>query len=160
MNNLIVNKLRTRFPESIESTDEFRGDLTVQVKKSDAVKVAEFLKSDPELLFDLPVDVVGVDMYRPENRFEVVHILYSTLNKHYLRLKMLVDEEDLVVPTLSTVWSGTAWNEREVYDMFGIRFAGHPDLRRMYMPEDYQYYPLRKDFPLMGIPDSIPLPRK
>ncbi len=160
MNDLIIAKLKERFPGSIESTTEFRGDLTVQVKKSDVVQVAEFLKTDPELLFDLLVDVIGVDMYRPENRFEVVHILYSTTNKQYLRLKILVDEEDLVAPTLSTVWLGAAWNEREVFDMFGIKFAGHPDLRRMYMPEDYQYYPLRKDFPLMGIPDSIPLPRK
>jgi NADH-quinone oxidoreductase subunit C len=160
MNSLIIEKLKNRFPDSIESTNEFRGDLTVQVKKSDVVKVAEFLKTDPELAFDLPVDVLGVDMYRPEYRFEVVHILYSTKHKTYVRLKVLVDEDDLVVPTLSTVWSGAAWNEREVFDMFGIRFAGHPDLRRMYMPEEYQYYPLRKDFPLMGIPDSIPLPRK
>jgi NADH-quinone oxidoreductase subunit C len=160
MNALIIEKLKQHFPDSIEATDDFRGDLTVQVSKNALVKVAEFLKSDPDLSFDLPVDVVGVDMYRPENRFEVVYILYSLKNKKYLRLKVLVDEEDLVVPTLSTVWVGAAWNEREVFDMFGIRFSGHPDLRRMYMPEDYQYYPLRKDFPLMGIPDSIPLPRK
>jgi NADH-quinone oxidoreductase subunit C len=160
MNSLIIEKLKSRFPDSIESTNEFRGDLTVQVKKSDVVKVAEFLKTDPELAFDLPVDVLGVDMYRPEDRFEVVYILYSIKNKNYLRLKVLADEADPVVPTLSTVWSGAAWNEREVFDMFGIKFAGHPDLRRMYMPEEYQYYPLRKDFPLMGIPDSIPLPRK
>lgn len=160
MNSLIIEKLKSRFPGSIESTNEFRGDLTVQVKKSDVVKVAEFLKTDPELAFDLPVDVLGVDMYRPEYRFEVVYILYSIKNKNYLRLKVLADETDPVVPTLSTVWSGAAWNEREVFDMFGIKFAGHPDLRRMYMPEEYQYYPLRKDFPLMGIPDSIPLPRK
>lgn len=160
MNDLILEKLKQHFPQSIEATDQFRGDLTVQVRKSDIVKVAEFLKSDPDLSFDLPVDVVGVDMYRPENRFEVVYILYSIKNKAYVRLKVLVDEEDPVTPTLSTVWVGTAWNEREVYDMFGIRFAGHPDLRRMYMPEEYQYHPLRKDFPLIGIPDSIPLPRK
>lgn len=160
MNDLILEKLKQHFPQSIEATDQFRGDLTVQVRKSDIVRVAEFLKSDPDLSFDLPVDVVGVDMYRPENRFEVVYILYSIKNKAYVRLKVLVDEEDPVTPTLSTVWVGTAWNEREVYDMFGIRFAGHPDLRRMYMPEEYQYHPLRKDFPLIGIPDSIPLPRK
>lgn len=160
MNSRVLEKLTTYFPDSIEATNEFRGDLTVQVRKSDVVKVAEFLKSDPELSFELPVDVLGVDMYRPENRFEVVYILYSIKNKNYLRLKVLVDEADPVMPTLSTVWSGAAWNEREVYDMFGIKFAGHPDLRRMYMPEEFQYYPLRKDFPLMGIPDSIPLPRK
>lgn len=160
MNELIVQKLQERFRQSIEATNEFRGDLTVQVKKDDIVRVAEFLKNDPELAFDLSVDVIGVDMYRPEGRFEIVHVLYSIKNKKYLRLKVLAEENDPVVPSLSSVWSGAGWNEREAYDMMGVKFAGHPDLRRMYMPEEYEYHPLRKDFPLMGIPDSLPLPRK
>ncbi|MER3523575.1 MAG: NADH-quinone oxidoreductase subunit C [Ignavibacteria bacterium] len=160
MNDLIIQKLTERFPDSIEATNEFRGDLTIQVSKNDIVKVGEFLKNDPDLAFDLLVDLLGVDMYRPEGRFEVVYNLYSIKYKKYVRLKVLVDEEDCVVPTVTGVWSGANWHERETFDMFGIRFAGHPDLRRMYMPEEYQYFPLRKDFPLMGIPDSIPLPRK
>jgi NADH-quinone oxidoreductase subunit C len=160
MNELILEKLKSAFPSSIEATNDFRGDLTVQVKKSDVVTVGEFLKNDAELSFDLPVDVVGVDMYRPEGRFEVVYVLYSIKNRKYLRLKVLVDGGDAVTPTLSTVWSGAAWCEREVYDMIGVKFSGHPDLRRMYMPEEFEYHPLRKDFPLLGIPDSLPLPRK
>jgi NADH-quinone oxidoreductase subunit C len=160
MNELILEKLKSNFPSSIETTNDFRGDLTVQVKKSNAVIVAEFLKNDAALSFDLPVDVVGVDMYRPEGRFEIVYVLYSVKNLKYIRLKVVVDEEDPVMPTLSTVWSGAAWNEREVYDMIGMKFSGHPDLRRMYMPEQYEYHPLRKDFPLLGVPDSLPLPRK
>lgn len=160
MNDLIVQKLKGEFPASIQGTDGFRDDLTVQVKREDIVKVCRFLKDDYELSFDMLIDLLGVDMYRPEGRFEVVYILYSLKNKKYLRLKVLVDEEDPVVDTLGTVWSGASWHERETYDMFGIKFAGHPDLRRMYMPDEFEYFPLRKDFPTMGITDSIPLPRK
>jgi NADH-quinone oxidoreductase subunit C len=160
MNDIIIQKLRAQFPDSIESVKEFRGDPTVVVKKNDIVKVGEFLKNDPDLRFDMVIDLLGVDMYRPEGRFEVVYNLYSTENKKYLRLKVQVDEGDCVVPTASGIWSAANWHERETYDMLGIKFSGHPDLRRMYMPEDYQYHPLRKDFPLMGIPDSLPLPRK
>ena len=160
MNDIIIEKLKTRFPESIEGMNDFRGDLTLQVKRVDIVKVCEFLKTDPVLSFDMVVDLCGVDLYRPEGRFEVVYNLYSLKNKKYLRLKVLVDEEDPVVDTVTSVWSGANWHERETFDMFGIKFEGHPDLRRMYMPEDYEYFPLRKDFPTMGITDSIPLPRK
>ena len=160
MNDVIVQKLKAQFPQSIEATNEFRGDLTVQVRKQDIVKVCEFLKNDAELSFDMVIDLCGVDMYRPEGRFEVVYNLYSVKNKKYVRLKVLVDEDNPVVDTVTSVWSGANWHERETYDMFGITFKGHPDLRRMYMPEEYEYYPLRKDFPTMGITDSIPLPRK
>jgi len=160
MNEHILSSLKTQFPESIEKSIEFRGDLTVQVRKQDIVRVCEFLKTDAEYAFDMIIDLSGVDMYRPEGRFEVVYNIYSLKNKKYLRLKVLVDEADPVVQTLGGVWSGAAWHEREAFDMFGIKFEGHPDLRRMYMPEEYEYYPMRKDFPLMGIPDSIPLPRR
>jgi NADH-quinone oxidoreductase subunit C len=160
MNDVIIQKLKTEFPDSIESTTVFRNDLTIQVKREDIVRVSGFLKNDPVLSFDMVVDLCGVDMYRPEGRFEVIYNLYSLKNKKYVRLKVLVDEEDPVVDTVGTVWSGAGWHERETYDMFGIKFEGHPDLRRMYMPEEYEYFPLRKDFPTMGITDSIPLPRK
>ncbi|MEO8166813.1 MAG: NADH-quinone oxidoreductase subunit C [bacterium] len=160
MNEIIIQKLKEQFSENVESTNEFRGDLTVQVKKNSLLKVGEFLKSDPELAFDLIVDVLGVDMYKPEGRFEVIYNLYSIKNNKYLRLKIVVEEDDCSAPSVTSIWTGADWHERETYDMFGIKFTGHPDLRRMYMPEEYQHFPLRKDFPLMGIPDSIPLPRK
>jgi NADH-quinone oxidoreductase subunit C len=158
MNDLITEKIKSRFPDSIESTNEFRGDLTIQVRTADILSVARYVRD--ELSFDLLIDAIGVDMYRPEGRFEIVYIVYSTKNQQYLRLKVLVDEDDATTPSLSSVWSGAGWNEREVYDMIGVKFSGHPDLRRMYMPEEFEYYPLRKDFPTMGIPDSLPLPRK
>ncbi len=160
MNQEIIQRLKAQFPDSIEESDEFRNDLTVLVKTEDIVKVCNFLKNDPELAFDMIVDLCGVDMYRPEGRFRVVYNLYSLKKKKYLRLKVLVDEDDPIVDTVSVVWSGANWHERETYDMYGIKFKGHPDLRRMYMPEDFKYFPLRKDFPLMGVPDSLPLPRK
>lgn len=160
MNQEIIQRLKAQFPDSIEESHEFRDDLTVVVKRDDIVRVCNFLKNDPDLAFDMLVDLCGVDMYRPEGRFEVVYNLYSLKKKKYLRLKVLVDEDDPVVDTVSVVWSGANWHERETYDMFGIKFKDHPDLRRMYMPEDFEYFPLRKDFPLMGVPDSLPLPRK
>lgn len=160
MNSRILERLNAFSRESIEGTDEFRGDLTVTVRRADIVRVATFLKSDPELSFEQIIDVIGVDMYRPEFRFEVVYVLYSIRNRKHLRLKVRVEEEHPVVPSVTGVWAGANWAEREAYDMVGIRFEGHPDLRRLYMPEEFEYHPLRKDFPLMGIPDSLPLPRR
>jgi NADH-quinone oxidoreductase subunit C len=156
----IIEKLKGHLPASILATEEFRGDLTVVVRLDDIVRVAEFIKTDPALAFDLIIDVLGVDMYRPEDRFEVVYNVYSLANKRYLRLKVLVPEAAPAVPTVTGVWPGANWHERETWDMFGIRFTGHPDLRRLYMPEEFEHFPLRKDFPLMGIPDSLPLPRR
>jgi NADH-quinone oxidoreductase subunit C len=160
MNQEILEKLTSQFPGSVEGSSEFRGDLTVQVKKQDIVKICEFLKYDPDMAFDMLIDLLGVDMFRPEGRFEVVYILYSLKNKRYMRLKVLVDETDSMGPTVTGVWSAANWHERETFDMMGVRFSGHPDLRRIYMPEEFEYYPMRKDFPLMGIPDSLPLPQK
>jgi len=160
VSRLVLEKLKEHFPSTIEVEEEFRGDLSVRVKKDQIVGVSEYLRNDPELRYDLIVDICGVDMYRPEARFEVVYHLYSLQNKEYLRLKVEVDESDPVVDTVSHIWPGANWHERETFDMYGITFRGHPDLRRMYMPEDYEYYPLRKDFPLLGVPDAIPLPRR
>ena len=156
----IVERLLSGVPGSVRGAVEFRGDLTVTVRREDIARACELLKTDPDLAFDMVIDVLGVDMYRPEERFEVVYNLYSLRNREYVRLKVLVDERDLTVPTVTGVWAGANWHERETYDMFGIVFTGHPDLRRMFMPEEFEYFPLRKDFPTMGIPDSLPLPRR
>lgn len=155
-----LEKLNTHFKDSILSVSDFRNELTVVVKKEDVVSVCHFLKHDDELRFDLLEDLSGVDMYTPTDRFQVVYHIFSLKNKFRLRLKVMVDESDLKVPTVSTVWSSANWHEREAYDMFGIIFEGHPDLRRLYMPEEFEHFPLRKDFPLMGIPGSLQLPKK
>jgi NADH-quinone oxidoreductase subunit C len=158
--NEIVDRVKGRFPESILDVAEFRGDCTLTIRNDDIVRIAEFLRDHADLGFDMLIDLCGVDMYRPEGRFEVVYNLYSLKNKRYLRLKVRIDEDHPVIPTVSGLWAAANWHERETFDMFGIKFEGHPDLRRMYLPEEFEYHPLRKDFPLMGIPDSLPLPRR
>lgn len=160
MNQAIVDRVKALVPDALLSTEEFRGDLAIRVGVNSLVNVCGALKTDPALAFAMVIDVTAVDRFTPEERFEVVYHLYSLEHKRYVRVKVRVDEQDPVVPTVTGIWPGANWHERETFDMFGIRFAGHPDLRRLYMPEEFEYYPLRKDFPLMGIPDSLPLPRR
>jgi NADH-quinone oxidoreductase subunit C len=154
----ILAGVQARFPSAVLSTHEFRGELTLVIRKNDIVAVCNFLKND--CTFDALRDLCGLDMNTPADRYFVVYTLYSLQSRCRVRLKVPVDEKDLNVPTVTGVWSTANFHERETYDMFGIIFTGHPDLRRIYMPEEFEYFPLRKDFPLMGIPDSIPLPKK
>ena len=160
MREKVIEKLRAQFDASVELVNEYKGELTVVVKKQDIVRIGRFLRDDPDLRFDMLKDLCGVDYYRPSDRFEIVYNLYSLKTNFRLRLKTRVDETDIHVPSVTGVWSAANWHEREVYDMYGIIFDNHPDLRRMYMPEEFEYFPLRKDFPLMGIPGSLSLPRK
>lgn len=154
----ISTMVTAKFPSSVISTNEYRGELTLVIRKSDIVQVCKCLKNDCS--FDALRDLCGLDMNTPVDRFYVVYNLYSIATHCRIRLKVPIDEKDLNVPTVTGVWSTANFHERETYDMFGITFVGHPDLRRIYMPEEFEYFPLRKDFPLMGIPDSIPLPKK
>ena len=160
MKDSIVQKITAQFPSSIVSVNEYRGELTTVVKKQDIAKICSMVKDDNELCFDSMRDLCGADYHRPDERFEVIYNLYSLKNNFRLRLKVRVEEQDPHVPTVTGVWKTANWHERETYDMFGIVFDGHPDLRRIYMPEQFEHYPLRKDFPLMGIPGSLPLPHK
>jgi NADH-quinone oxidoreductase subunit C len=127
------------------------------VSREKVVEVAKVLKEKFEFL--QLIDAFGYDHNQRKGRFEVTYSLRNHKTKDRAFLKVRCDENDPHVPTLCGVWSGCNWNEREAYDMYGVIFDGHPDLRRMYMPEEFEYYPLRKDFPLMGIQGSIPLPR-
>lgn len=112
------------------------------------------------------VDASAIDWYdKKKPRYEVVYFLYSNALHHRVRVKVAVDAKDLHCPSMYSIWESANWYERETYDMYGIKFDNHPDMRRFYMPEDFEdpethepLYPLRKDFPLMGIPDSMPLP--
>ena len=160
MNAVVLEKLKSRYADAILEAGEFRGELTVVVPKERIVDICRFLKEDPQLQFDFLADVFGIDMYTPTKRFGVIYNLYSLKNKYRIRLKVFTEEEDPKIPTMTGVYGTANWHEREVFDMFGIIFEGHPDLRRVYMPEDFEHYPLRKDFPLMGIPGSLSLPKK
>ena len=159
-NAKVLERLKSQLGEPILESKEFRGELTVVVDKSRIVEICSFLKNDPELSYDFLSDLCGIDMYTPEKRFGVIYNLLSLKTNHRLRVKTFVEEDDAKVPTVSRVWGTANAHERKTFDMFGIVFEGHPDLRRMYMPEEFEYYPLRKDFPLMGIPGSLPLPKK
>ena len=147
-----IAAIEREFP--VLSKCEFRGEWTLAVAREKIAEVCAFAKKT--LGFDTLIDLSGVDNFGSEPRFEVVYELYSLRENHYLRLKLSVSEDDLEVPTVSTVWRGADWHEREAYDMMGIAFAGHPDLRRILMWDGYPYFPLRKDFPLAGLPSDVP----
>ena len=160
MNAAILEQLKNHFGDAVLEVNEFRDELTVVVPKERIVDICRFLKEDPQLQFDFLADVCGIDMYTPSKRFGVIYNLYSLKNRNRIRLKLFTEEEDPKVPTMTGVFGTANWHERETFDMFGIVFEGHPDLRRVYMPDDFEHYPLRKDFPLMGIPGSLFLPKK
>ena len=157
---LIPQKIKENLTDVNFEQSEYRDELTLYFGKKDILKVCGYLKKDPDLEFLLCEDITAVDWDRRKNRFTVVYHIFSLKNKFRLRLKADVDEEECSIDSVSSVWRTANWQEREVYDMYGITFNNHPDLRRMYMPEDFEHYPLRKDFPLMGIPGSLTLPKK
>ena len=157
---LVLNKLKEKFPEINFETSDFRDQLCVKFDKKNIQAVCKFLKEDPELEFLHCADVTAIDWAKRKDRFTVVYNIFSLKNKFRLRLKADVDESDCTIDSVTSIWKTANWQERETYDMYGIKFNNHPDPRRMYMPEEFEYHPLRKDFPLMGIPGSLPLPKK
>ena len=134
------------------------GELTLEVAPENIVRVLNTFKQ--EYGFSYLSDITGSDNYTDENRFQLDYNIINMDARQRLRVSCRVGEENPEVETCTTVWGAADWFEREVFDMIGIKFTGHPDLRRMYMPEDFEYYPLRKEFPLLGIPGSIELPDK
>ncbi len=160
LKELISDKLKSNFTNTEFEFSEFRNELNIKFDKKYINPVCKFLKEDSELEFLLCEDITAVDWAKRKNRFTVVYHIFSLKNKFRLVLKSDVDESDCFIDTVSSVWKTSNWQEREVYDMYGIKFNKHPDMRRIYMPEDFEYYPLRKEFPLMGIPGSLPLPKK
>ncbi len=136
------------------SLSEFRGEKTVRLPREKILEACRYLKA--ECGFDMLTDLCGVDNYGEDPRFEVVYHLYSFQTRERLRLKIGVPEDDLVVDSVVPVWKTADWHEREAFDMFGIRFRGHPNLKRILMWDGYPYFPLRKDFPLAGLPAELP----
>jgi NADH-quinone oxidoreductase subunit C len=146
--------LRERFPEAIVDVREHLGEVSALVKPGLIVEVARFLRDEPRFRFNLLSDLCGVDHgIDAEPRFEVNYHLYSIPNNTRLRLKVRAAEEDPTVPSVTSVWPTADWHERETFDFFGIVFEGHPDLRRILMPEEFQWHPLRKDYPVRGYED-------
>ncbi|MBI3606576.1 MAG: NADH-quinone oxidoreductase subunit C [Nitrospirae bacterium] len=149
--NPVAETIKVRFPHAFVRAAEFRGDLAVEVKREGLLDVAHYLREDPGMDYDYIVHVSSVDWLGEPVRFEVVWEVYSVIRRHRIRIKTRVPESDPVVESLTLLWKGAEFMEREVYDMMGIRFAHHPDLRRILMPDEYtEGYPLRKDFPLVG----------
>jgi NADH-quinone oxidoreductase subunit C len=151
----LAQALKARFTDLLSEPVAFRGDLTLQVLDAERIaEVCAFAKKN--LAFDYLVDITSVDNYGEDPRFTVVYELYGLGHHCHLRLKTDVSEEKSELPTVTTVWRTANWHEREIYDMMGVRFRGHPDLRRILMWEGYPYFPLRKDFPLSGKPTDLP----
>ncbi len=146
----IKQHLSKKFPNV--QFEEFRGQLAVRVDKANLLDFMKFVKEDKTLQFDYLTDITGVDYLKMERepRFDVVYHLYSFKNNVRLRVKCGVPEEDLDVPSLTPLWGAANWLEREAFEMFGFNFVGHPDLRRLLLPDVFDGFPLRKDYPLRG----------
>ncbi|MGE5409604.1 MAG: NADH-quinone oxidoreductase subunit C [Clostridiales bacterium] len=158
LKEIIIEKLNGSFENAVLSVSEFRGDLSINVPGGKITAICKFLKEDTDLSFDVCKDITAIDWARRKNRFTIVYNLYSLKNKFRLILKVDIEEES--IDSVTSVWHSANWYERETFDMYGIKFINHPDLRRVYMPEEFEYYPLRKEFPLLGIPGSLTLPKK
>jgi NADH-quinone oxidoreductase subunit C len=150
----ISESLNKSFGEKIQNKTEFRGETTFTIAASDLRKIAKFCRD--EVLLDYLIDITSIDNFGEDPRFELVYHLYSIPHSVHLRLKLKVPEGAQVVDTVCDIWPTANWHEREIYDMMGIRFNGHLDLRRILMWDGYPYFPLRKDFPLQGLPSEMP----
>ena len=154
-----IQKIREQYPEAIEEIYEFRGDTWIYIRPDYLLRVCQLLRDDPDLNYLYISDVMGIDWLpkwqagEKPKRFEVVYNLYSPVSFQRIFLKVRVNEGERV-PSVTPIWEGANYPEREVYDMFGIPFEGHPNLKRILMPDDWVGHPLRKDFPLGG--EEIP----
>ena len=153
MSILALERLKERFSAAVVATATAHGNEMATVERASAHQILEFLRDDAETSFDFLSDLTAVDYlaYPPagrELRYEVVYQLYSTARKHRLRIKVgLPDDENPIIDSVVDLWPGAGWLEREVWDLYGIRFRGHPDLRRILMYEEFVGHPLRKDYP-------------
>ena len=150
----LIESLGQALGGKIKERIEFRGETTFVIERADIREIAKYCQG--ELSFDYLLDISSVDNFGSEPRFEVVYELYSLSTRTHLRLKLSVSEDDPTVDTVSDIWPTADWHEREVWDMMGLRFNNHPDLRRILMWEGYPYFPLRKEFPLEGLPSDMP----
>lgn len=155
----LVDRLNALAPGAVLSTTLFRNEVTVEVPAARIVEACRALKDDPQSDCTMLTDVTSVHYLEGEFEHEVIYQLHSLEKNHRIRLKVRLRPGE-TVPSVTPVWKGANWLEREVFDMAGVRFSGHPDLRRIIMPEDYPDHPLRKDFDVEGGPTSIDLPAR
>jgi NADH-quinone oxidoreductase subunit C len=147
----IAERIKEKFPSEVVEVTDFAGQVSVILKRGRIVDICRYLHDEEDLLLAHLKDLCGVDYKgKKEVRFEVVYNLYSIKHRHMIRLRAQVPEEDPKINSVTSIWSGADWHERECFDMFGIIFKGHYDLRRILMPEDWEGHPLRKDYPLKG----------
>ena len=148
--NHIIAKTRAWRPAAIAELISFRGEITIVVPREHLRPLAEFLRDASDLAFTYLSDVTGVDRFPIEPRFELNYHLLSLSRRETIRLRVRLPGDDAVTRSVIPVWPTANWHEREIFDLFGIRFEGHPNLRRMLLPEDWEGYPLRKDYPVEG----------
>jgi NADH-quinone oxidoreductase subunit C len=153
-NQDLIDILGKSFDSKIQDKTEFRGEMTLTIAAEYLRDIANFCRD--ELSFDYLLDITSIDNFGEEPRFEIVYHLYSMPHAVHLRLKLKLSEEIGAVDTVSEIWPTADWHEREIYDMMGIKFNRHPDLRRILMWDGYPFFPLRKDFPLAGLPSDMP----
>jgi NADH-quinone oxidoreductase subunit C len=161
INNIF--EIAKKIENTIQLKEQYKQYILILNDKNKISDLLQIIKD--ECNFDMLIDITAIDWCKEINRFDVVYFLYSNPNKMRIRIKVPVDEKDCHIHSVESIYPSANWYEREVWDMYGIRFDTHPDMRRFYMPEDFfnketgeTYHPLRKDFPLTGIPDSLPLP--
>jgi NADH-quinone oxidoreductase subunit C len=147
-NDFVLEKVENAFPDALEEVVDFRGERTLVVKPEKLRDLCLFLRDDEDLLFNLLEDVVGDDMLPDFPRFAVNYHVYSIPKNRRIRLRVLVEDPDDGPETVGTVWPVATWLEMEVWDLMGITFKGNNSLRRLFLPEDWQGHPLRKDYPL------------
>lgn len=154
MSKIILERLKEQFGADVLETSSFRGDDVAVVSPARWLDVAKFVKSDPRCACEMFIDLSVIDRCDPRTddlempeRFEVYYIAFSLTKKHRVRVKTRISGDDPRVASLVSVWLGADWQEREAWDMFGVKFEGHPDLRRILMYEEFEGHPLRKDYP-------------
>jgi NADH-quinone oxidoreductase subunit C len=149
-----IESLNKSFEGRLQNPTEFRGETTYTIQEPDLREIAKFCRD--QISFDYLLDITSIDNFGEEPRFEIVYHLYSMSHGAHLRLKLRLSEDLGAAGTVSDIWPTADWHEREIYDMMGIKFNGHPDLRRILMWDGYPFFPLRKDFPLAGLPSDMP----
>jgi len=152
----VVQTIQSQFGDTVLDVIEYAGDVIILVESHSILEVLKFMKEDQHFMY--LADIIAADRFTSTDRFEVIYNLVSLRDQLRIFIKTRCSEDHPTLPSATSIWKGASWHEREAYDMFGIVFDGHPDPRRIFMPEDFEYFPLRKEFPLIGIPGSLDLP--